>query len=289
MQLPDSYVERIRSSIEMLCDRSALLVASQVPSWCEGSIRVRDSQDSLTSGPIEDAGGTGTLLLTHSLDHLAAFRQLLNPNDAVCSVAIYTCARGVLETAAISKWLVDPHIDRQERVRRVFALRVDSLIEQRKAGNANGDSGLVDKANARIAKVLEDAKTLGVPTTEKNVVGGKPGATAMIKHCLDMEMLYRMLSALSHGQHWAIRGLSLQEAGPEDIPLGAKTNGKYFQPVVKMNYLAVIANETISATCIALNANAIFNGWNKVPFTKLFEDVFDRLNLRMPSGIWQDP
>ncbi|EMI27182.1 hypothetical protein [Rhodopirellula europaea] len=288
MQLPNSYAENIRKSIEMLCDRSSLLIASQVPSWCNSSILAREVALSPAANALENAKSTGQLLLTHSFDHLAAFRQLLDPKEPVCSVAIYTCARGTLETAAISKWLVDPQIGCAERIRRVFAMRVDSINEQRKAANANGDAALADKADKRIAQVLNEAQGFGVPVDAKKVIGGKPGATAIIQQCLQMEMLYRMLSALSHGQHWAIRGLSMQEVKADDTPGIARTDGKYFEPAVRMNYLAVIAKETVSATCIALHANAVFNGWNTVPFINLFEDVFAHLKLGTPRSIWQN-
>ena len=109
---------------------------------------------------IKTALSQANIALATSADHLEALDRLVG--EAQYAVAPWTCARGVLEAAAIATWLLDTTIDATERVGRSFALRFTTLQEQRKMANAAGDNQKVQTIDKRIESIETMATQLGV-------------------------------------------------------------------------------------------------------------------------------
>jgi len=152
------------------------------------------------------------MLMESAADHLTAFVKTVT--EPVQTVAPWTCVRAAIECGALASWLLDTSLDARTRVERSFAYRYKGLSEQVKFARASSNSADVDKANARIDKVEQDALQLGFP----RVANGKgkrigiaqqmPSITRIVKIALDEETTYRLLSAMVHAHHWAVQKLS---------------------------------------------------------------------------------
>lgn len=178
------------------------------------------------SRPFHNAVTLSDLAFHYTHSHLsllaAAIAQSCEP------LTCCTLVRSTLETAAIGAWVVDPTIGTVERAARVFSIRFDSIIQNIKVLQCtkNIRNSDIDQTNARKEVLAQQADALGIPVGRDKgkvlwVGRRKPGATDMISDVLDDEWMYRLLSSVAHGHHWALRQLGFAEVtsatpGPTD-------------------------------------------------------------------------
>jgi hypothetical protein len=155
--------------------------------------------------------------LEASADHLEALDRLVG--EVQYAVAPWTCARGVLEAAAIATWLLDTTIDATERVSRSLALRFSTLQEQRKLANAAGDSQKVQAIDKQIESIEAMAIQLGYSPLRdsrgrRTGIGQvKPNITDLVQQQFDFGNLYRMLSGVAHSDSVVVSQLGFMQTG----------------------------------------------------------------------------
>jgi hypothetical protein len=163
---------------------------------------------------VKDAHIQANLLFEGAADHLIAFTKTVT--EPAATIAPWTCVRALLESCALSAWLIDPAIDATVRVQRSFAFRYEGLDQQVKCLRSFGNTADADQLINRIAEVERNALGLGYPL----IVNGKgkrigiaqqmPSITDIIKVTLAEEATYRLMSAMAHGHMWAYRHLGFK-------------------------------------------------------------------------------
>jgi hypothetical protein len=77
------------------------------------------------------------------------------------AMAPWSCARGMIESSAISTWLFEMGIGPKERVSRSLSLRFAALREQEKMARYDGDNKKVQDIKDRIESIENLAVKLG--------------------------------------------------------------------------------------------------------------------------------
>lgn len=171
--------------------------------------------------------GQVAMLVETAGDQITGFVKLVT--EPVETMAPWSTVRACLEASALGCWLLDPAIDVKERVGRSIALRFEGLLQQRKwAVSADHP---VDHVNSRIDEMIIEAEPYNIlPIRAGNRVLGlgrqMPAATEMIRDYLNEEAMYRLLSAVAHGHHWAVSTLAFRLAGDRPDPEGYRAMEK---------------------------------------------------------------
>src|SRR4051794_26259757 len=112
-------------SIKLMCHNVAGFMSVSGEKAADDSIYLKDVQSYAMPEAILTLLSQANLSLTAAEDHLLALAVLLD-ND-VPSMAVWACARGAIESAALATWLLDPTTDTRSRVQRSLALRFEDL------------------------------------------------------------------------------------------------------------------------------------------------------------------
>lgn len=162
---------------------------------------------------LKSACSQGTLFIKVAADHLAAFvRGISQP---ILTIVPWTNARAVLETSAITTWLLDLTISAKERIYRSYAFRCEGLTQQVKFSRVANLPDLT-KAEQGLSDVIDQAKSEGLETRDdKNgkleVVKFIPSFTDLVRDQLNEEASYRLLSAITHAHPWAVQQISFKK------------------------------------------------------------------------------
>jgi hypothetical protein len=194
---------------------------------------------------IKTALSQANAALEASADHLEALDRLVN--EVQYAVAPWTCARGVLEAAAIVTWLLDSTIDAKERVSRSLALRFSTLQAQRKLANTTGDSRKIQAIDERIESIEATAIQLGYPPLRdskgrRTGIGQvKPSITDLVQQQFDFGNLYRMLSGVAHSDSVVVSQLGFMKTGTHtpDGFLAQRAVPKEIQSLLLANAVAI--------------------------------------------------
>lgn len=232
------------------------------------------------------------LLTEYSNEHLVALRRLLN--EPVVPLASWTCVRSMLESSAISAWLMEPNIDSKERIARQFAHRYEGLNQSLKfAKSANIHHVKITEIESRINEVEKDAISLGYNKIsdikgKRCGIGCKmPNATNIIEAMLGREKDYRLFSAVAHGHIWAQQQLAYQYSS--SVATMASINGvniiEHEKHVTIESILYIIMVSITSAMKSSWN---LWNymGWDLVQLNDLFDNTFKNLKIRNKLKFW---
>lgn len=252
-----------------------------------GSIAARERATFASPESVKDVHYRGVLSMEAAADHLVSFADLLT--QPAKTVAPWTCVRGLLESAAIGIWFLNPDIDVQERVARCFAFRYTGFVQQMKFFQAANEASRIDDVRRRMSKVENDAVSLGYPrlVDKKGKINGiakqMPTITELIGATLDRESEYRMLSGVAHGHHWAIHQTGFKVI---DVP-GSGGSEKALEKHVNPEFV-------LFAACVAVTsfAKLIWSlwrlyGWSLREIELLFEETFDELHYRANIRFWK--
>ena len=163
----------------------------------------------------------------------------------------WSSVRGILEPCALATWLLDPSIDVKTRVEDALALRFEGMDQQIKMMRTAHRVEHIEAISRRIDKVEQEAISLGYEaTTNRNgrrigIRQVMPTATSIVGETLNEEVTYRLLSAVTHGHHWAVHSLNFDILPADDpaldpsviIPSGLRALKKAAKPVC-FEYLA---------------------------------------------------
>jgi len=185
--------------------------------------------------------------------------------EPTLTIATWSTVRAVIESCALASWLLDPSIDVRARVKRSFAFRFEGLEQQVRMARTTSFPGSIETSSRRIDDVEERALALGF----EKLVNGKgkrtgigqvmPSITTLVRETLNEEGAYRLLSAVTHGHHWALQQVSYQVVHASDAPTGLKVLQKVARPIC-FQYLAQQAMKAF--TSAAQNKTRLY-GWNQ--------------------------
>jgi hypothetical protein len=117
-----------------------------------------------------------------------------------------------------------------------------------------------------------------------------PNVTDVIRDMLDKEAEYRLLSAITHGHHWALQQLSFQLA--DDAKVGATASAvvnnsthlleKHLAP----NSVAYLCLEAVTAFTKSFWYMCQLFGWSIEDAKALLDRNYDRLQIRTELRFW---
>lgn len=232
----------------------------------------------------------GAFQIEIAADHLTAFlKTITNPVE---TIAPWACARSLLETSALASWMLDPAIDMRERVARGFAHRYEGLEQQVKfSASAGRDS----KSNRqRIDKVEADATALGYDRVldrrgkRIGIARQLPSTTELIQEVHRKADIYRLLSAFTHGHHWAIQQMSFKVIPDKKIePAGDGIKLSIITKAVSLNgtaYLVLLAAEVFT---LPFWRQCNYYGWDKAALEDILERNFDQIGASKKIRHWR--
>ena len=212
----------------------------------------------------KSAHGYGYLTLLVADDHLTALTRLaVNP---VSALAPATCARAVLESAALCSWLCDPSVSIEARVARMYAYRYEGLTQQAKLNAINEPS-----IEQQIDAMEREALGLGYARLEKGGtragVGVKmPPTTGLIRTALELPSeyqfasVYKFLSGIVHGHYYAVSQFGFKEVDNPDPTSNDRLISKHAHPVS----LALCGVNSVLAYSVALCSLSRLFGWGEI-------------------------
>ena len=223
------------------------------------------------------AYGIALALAESAAEHVSLFVDALD--EPVRPLAACSCARVVLELSARVQWLLDPELDRIERMGRIFAHRLRGIVQQLKYERSRGRA--VVAFEERIEQLAKQADCVGVPVARKKggrvaTIGKMPTATELVSKISSQQAMYRVLSALAHGNSWAILWLCWVPGQETNVGNTAVTS---FHKAIRADRLSFLV-ATVALNLVALIAPLTdFMGWDTRRFRLLSGRLFAELRL----------
>jgi hypothetical protein len=284
-----TYEQAIKAvqATQQLHDRTGAFFDSQGLEPKMDSLAARELQSFERPESILTAYSQGNSLVEVAADHLIAFTRTLT--EPAQSMAPWTMARVVLETCALSCWLLDTKITAPMRVKRSLALRYEELVQQTKFGRAANLPIETVKTNERIEEVEAMAESLGFAKLrggkdERTGIGQvMPGITEIIRDTLKAEANYRLFSAMAHGRSWAYSQLSFRKVGETDV-LGNKAF--FMEKHLPIEVVLWLCSNVARYFAQPIRCKCELFGWDLVQFNVILDDVFHKIGIRPDSDLW---
>jgi hypothetical protein len=258
-----------------------------------GSTFAQELATSCRPESITTALAFGDLAVEFAGDHLSSYVKIIS--EPIETLACFTCVRAMLETIAVAAWVLDPTISSFDRIARVYSVRFDAIDQQLKFGRSIGRPAQdIQDLETRLNAVEAEALALGYPQfrNTKNAICAigvvMPNATEMIRDVLNDESLYRLLSAVGHGHHWAIVQLGFQDASPQTGPMSV--SGISVRPLAKKVYvdgIALLGLHGFLALARLMWNKCQYNGWDLLCLEEIFEEVADRIQANANVRFWR--
>jgi hypothetical protein len=251
------------------------------------SLAARELQTFERPESVLTAYSQGNSLVEVAADHLIAFTRTIT--EPAQSMAPWTMARVVLETCALSCWLLDTKITAPIRVKRSLALRYEELFQQTKFGRAANLPLESGKADERIEEVESMAESLGFAKLrggkgERTGIGQvMPSITEITRDTLKAEANYRLFSAMAHGRSWAYNQLSFRKTGETDV-LGNKAF--YMEKHLPIEVVLWLCSNVARYFAQSIKCKCELFGWDLVQFNGILDDVFRKIGIRPDSALW---
>jgi hypothetical protein len=227
---------------------------------------------------VVSAQSIGIQLLELGAEHLTAFVKTIGPPAE--TLACWTCVRSMLEPCALVGWLLDEKIDARDRTGRLFALRREGIDQQLKWARVVGRPEVeLQLLRDRDAELEREARQAGCRGRKSGaILNPVPSATQAIGDMLDLEAAYRLLSAVTHGHHWAVRQLGFKPvAGLKEDLGGVKV--QWFEKNLLLEGVAYLATITAKALTNAVYHQYRYFGWNSSPLVSLMNDALKTLRV----------
>ena len=248
----------------------------------EGSF---DGQSQLHREALRMAIDTSRLLLEFGYAHIRAFATTKG-------VVSLSCARSMLESCALARWILAPDIDDRERVGRAYAHQYAGVQSQVKFCKT---AGLVEEERKSIdyrSEILQTAETLNYKVLKNKkqeryaIHKTMPSATELIEMLLCERRTYAVLSAVVHGHPWAIaKALFRETEGPEVVVEGVRLAQveRHDSPGLFVWSGQIVTEAYAKAVWTA----GIYLGWDQSALMQALEGLFDRLELREETQFWR--
>lgn len=207
-------LERLMEALEEALNETGRFLTSTGNEPTRGSIAAQELEDFSFRELVLTAYSQGDMLLEGASELVICFiRTCAEPTLPIAS---WSTVRAAIESCALASWLLDPGIDVKTRVRRSFALRFEGLDQQVKVARAMNHPGNIAASTQRINEVEQTAISVGFEKIVNNqgrrigIGQAMPSITSIVAETLGEEVAYRLLSAVTHGHHWAIQRLSFE-------------------------------------------------------------------------------
>lgn len=230
----------------------------------------------------------GILSMESAVDHIMAFRDLLK--EPAKTISPWTCIRGALESSALACWFLDPTTDVKERISRSFAFRFYGFKQQIKflQLDKNAQKEILT-VKTRIAEVEHTAINYGYSKViNKNgeidgIAQRMPEITRLIGIMLGKEGEYRLLSAVTHGQHWALIQMGFKVISVK-TPEGRVIKGleKNLDPRFGLFCTHIVIT---SIAQVLWNLWRLY-GWNIKDLQNLLNSTFDKMRFVKTDQPW---
>ncbi|MCZ0937946.1 MAG: hypothetical protein OXJ55_04885 [Caldilineaceae bacterium] len=239
------------------------------------------------------ARSAASLLIETAGEQLTLFVKSVSPPAQ--PIACCGTVRSLLESCALASWMIDPDIDRTERVGRVLAYGKEGLCQQLAYAQASAASqASINLLKDRIRQLntrgsqLRSSSAKGRNKGHRNGPVKMPDATRAVAAILDEEVAYRILSAVVHGHSWAIQEVGFDERA---VPSGHLASSRIFpvrmQKAVKVEALAWLGLTAARALCRPIWYVFNYEGWDTAALQQVFEDSFDRLHAVESIRFWR--
>ena len=291
-ELGPDYLPEMREALSRFCNEIRSFHADHGNDLTPGSPAVHEKAVSPRPESLVTAWSQYALLIESGGEHVTAFvKTITEPMELI---ACWTCVRSMLESCALASWLLDPRINARTRVGRVFALRYEGMKQELKFVRATGGSGEdLQSLEKRSDEVEQVALKLGYPPIVNKKgkqlgIGQKmPSATEVVKLMLDEEEMYRLLSAVTHGHGWAIRGLVFSPVLEGDLrPDVGGVPVTMFKKAVGVDKLALLGLIAVEAFAKPVWDKCNYAGWDKERLIGVLDSTFDKLGLRASKRFW---
>jgi hypothetical protein len=285
-----SEFTKVRDALSRLRDALSAKVQSNGYEPRAGSPAEADLHAWAGTESMHTAHAQAWMLVEVAADQLTAFLKTVT--EPVETIAPYTCVRSLLESAALSCWLVEPNVDARSRVARSLALRYEGMEQQIKWARSAGEDP--NTAATRLDTIVTAAQSLGFAPLinrhgERIGVGMQmPSVTELIRDQLHEEALYRLLSAVAHGHFWAINrlGFAMNPAQDSTSPITGHTlRGMSKEPnVIGMRVL--VAESALALSRVAWY-QTLYLGWDRPSMETILESGFDGIGANDVVRFWR--
>jgi hypothetical protein len=221
-----------------------------------------------------------TILIEVAADYVfAVVKTLTEPAE---TIAPWVCARGVLETSALSIWILDTSINSYERVRRSLAFRYEGLDQQRKFAQATKGEVNPQTIIQRIDEVEQVAMELGfdkvVDRNGKRIGVGQEmlSITEIVIRMLNKELDYRLLSGMVHAHPWALQNFGFIK-GQDNQAIFENVKGAYFEKHLSFDSIFFLCTNCVTSLFQALLTNFNLFGWDAKPLAMVEGDAIKKI------------
>jgi hypothetical protein len=220
------HVEQMRLSLVALHDDLSGYHCQSSITPMPGSKAAREIIESGDAEKLQTALAQGQLWIECAADHTYALTRLIV--EPVSTMAPWTCFRGALESAAFACWILDNRIDFAKRIGRSYAACWKELSAQLKLANAMKDRVAAARVRTLIAEAEDEARVAGYRILKNSkgehigIAEHMPSATDCIRGVLDEEILFRIASAMAHGETYALIRLGFHVPNTESPLMIAK-------------------------------------------------------------------
>lgn len=280
---------RMRDALSALRDDFSLHVEEVGPTPAPKSRGAEDIRTFARAESVHTAHSQASILVEVAADQLTAFVKTVT--EPVETVAPYTCARSLLEAAALACWILDPEIDARARISRSLALRYKGMTQQMKWARSVGLDPI--RARRRLEELVALAANLEYAPVKdsrgRSCGAGQPmpSVTNVIAEMLDEEGLYRLLSAVAHGHHWALQQLSFEKAAHFDTLV--TTSGVKLTGLTKATNVVGLASIVLAAAAAFARVawyQATYLGWDQAKVRTVLDRHFDHLGAADDLRFW---
>jgi hypothetical protein len=294
---PPSFDDLETARLEFIQFRGAL---SDIHSMYDGRWLPNSQANSERASFVspEDASAAlcqGAVLIQVAADQLMAFtKTLTNPVQAI---APWACIRTMLETSALSSWLLDPQLDIRTRVQRSLAWQFEGLEQQLKYVRTSGlhDKATVTLIERHIDELENTALQLGyqrqVDKNRRRVRVGQrmPSSTEIVKQVYGNESSYRLTSAFVHGHFWAMQQLSFRaDSAVSRTPVLDEQQGivHVVNDVSPSNLILLIEIAGMIFARPIWNHCCLY-GWDLIRMRKILDGWADTRSVSPHSRFWK--
>ncbi len=222
----------------------------------------------------------GIVLIEVAADHVFAVTRTLT--EPAQTIAPWACARGVLETSALSLWLLDTSISANERVKRSLAFRYEGFEQQRKL--AQSTNGKIDPQLiiSRIDEVEQVALKLGyekITDKKDSRIGigqNMPSITDIVIKMLNKEQDYRLLSAMVHAHYWALQNFGFIKTYHDQM-IFENVKGGYLEKHLSSDSIFFLCANCITSLFQALLMNFNLFGWDAKPLAIVVNSAIKKI------------
>lgn len=229
---------------------------------------------------IGTAYSQGAMLIEAAADHtFAVIKTLTEPAG---TISPWACARGVLETSALSMWFFDIKIKADERVRRSLAFRYEGFEQLRKFAQSTKGRFDLETINLRIDEMEQLSLGLGfdkvVDKNGKRIGVGQemPYITELVIKMLDKEQEYRLLSAMTHAHPWALQHFGFIKTQDNQM-IYENVKGAHLEKNLSPDSIFFLCTDSVTSLFRALLMNFNLFGWDAKPLATAADSAIKKI------------